>query len=257
MRDPQTGLYSEVFNGEQGYQDINTFIITKGIKSGEKYTFKVKGAYINGYTDESDENTIIACLPPSGMEAPAFVSSSSSGVTLSWKQPSSNGGCSITGFRLYVNDGLGGTTFTEIDSGTVRSKPEYTQHYTTSLPTPTVGRTYAFKVEAFNEVGSVMSSSAGFVLADVPDDPTIAPYSDTTVTSTSRVKININPVAGDGGSPITSYSLEVDDGRGGPFVPMYGILTDSLSLTYTFTHGVQRGLVFRARYRLRNIVGWS
>jgi hypothetical protein len=34
-------------------------------------------------------------------------------------------------------------------------------------------------------------------------------------------------------------------------------LTDSLSTSYTFTKGVIRGIKFRARYRVKNAVGWS
>lgn len=105
------------------------------------------------------------------------------------------------------------------------------------MPTPTVGNTYLFKIEAYNDVGSVMSGSAGFVLANVPSTPTVTPYSNTAVTNTQEIQILITAIAvtGDGGAPITSYSLEVDNGMGGNFVPVYGVYTNSLSLTYTFT----------------------
>ncbi len=85
MRDPISGLYNEVYNGENGYPDINTFMLTRGIEAGSTYTFKVKGAYINGYTDESAITSIIACNSPSGMEAPRFVSGTSAGMTLAWQ----------------------------------------------------------------------------------------------------------------------------------------------------------------------------
>jgi len=94
-------------------------------------------------------------------------------------------------------------------------------------------------------------------LADVPATPLVAPYGDYSITTTNRVKIDMNAITDDGDSPILSYSLEVDDGRGGLLMPMYGVDTNSLSLTYTFSSGVQRGLTYRARYRSRNSVGWS
>jgi hypothetical protein len=103
----------------------------------------------------------------------------------------------------------------------------------------------------------LFSDSVGFVLADVPDTPSVAPVSDSMVTNNKKVKIDISAVAGNGGSTIVSYSLEVDNGDGGDFIPVYGVLTPSLSLTYTFTSGVVRGSTYRARYRLRNSVGWS
>jgi hypothetical protein len=49
----------------------------------------------------------------------------------------------------------------------------------------------------------------------VPPTPTSAPYNDNSYTTTDKVKILIDAITGNGGSPILSYSLEVDDGMGG------------------------------------------
>lgn len=75
----------------------------------------------------------------------------------------------------------------------------------------------------------------GFVLADIPDTPLNAPATDPFVTTDSIVKIDCTTVSGNGGSAITSYSLEIDNGMGGDYVAVYGVDTNSLSLTYTFT----------------------
>lgn len=93
-------------------------------------------------------------------------------------------------------------------------------------------------MEVYNAEGSAFSSTTGFILADIPSNPTIAPTSDITVTSTNIIKIDYTVITSNGGSPIISYSLEVDDGMGGNFVPLFGVNTTSLSLTYTFTNGV-------------------
>ena len=50
MMDPLSGLFNVLFDGSQGYPDSNTFIAAQGIQTGQAYTFKVVGAYINGYT---------------------------------------------------------------------------------------------------------------------------------------------------------------------------------------------------------------
>lgn len=97
----------------------------------------------------------------------------------------------------------------------------------------------------------------GYILADVPPAPTLAPTSDDSVTSSSKVKIDIATLLLTGGSPIISYSLEIDDGNGGELIPVFGITSNSLSTSYTFTNNVSRGKVYRARYRARNAVGWS
>jgi hypothetical protein len=60
-----------------------------------------------------------------------------------------------------------------------------------------------------------------------------------------------------GGSPILSYSIEVDDGQGGSLVPLYGNGTDSMSTSYIVSVPDMSGRVFRSRYRVRNAVGWS
>jgi hypothetical protein len=60
----------------------------------------------------------------------------------------------------------------------------------------------------------------------------------------------------DGGSPVLSYSLEIDDGNGGAFKTLYGDSVDTMSLSFLFKE-VERGLNYRARYRLRNVIGWS
>jgi hypothetical protein len=155
---------------------------------------------------------------------------------------------------------MGGASFNEIDSALVRNKPGYTIHTTSSFPPNSIGLSFAFKVEAYNVIGSTFSTAgASFTLADLPQNPLKAPISDETVTSTTRIKVEISPITPqqNGGSPILSYSLEIDDGFGGQFVAVYGLLVNSLSTSYTLTSGVQKGALFRARYRVKNIIGWS
>jgi len=60
-----------------------------------------------------------------------------------------------------------------------------------------------------------------------------------------------------GGTPIFSYSLEVDDGNGGEFRALYGNATNSMSTSYILAEPDMRGKVYRSRYRVRNAVGWS
>jgi hypothetical protein len=60
-----------------------------------------------------------------------------------------------------------------------------------------------------------------------------------------------------GGTPILSYSLELDDGQGGQFKAVYGFEVDSLATSYVQYNSVERGNLYRARYRVKNIIGWS
>jgi len=160
----------------------------------------------------------------------------------------------LQSFALYMNDGTSSNVFTEIDASEVRDKPQYTLH-TTSEPS-VVGATYLFKLQAININGSTFSEPVGFVIADLPDTPTNAPTSDLSISSETQLKIDIQVVVGNGGSPILSYSLELDDGLGGDFRVLYGTISDTLSTSLIFKQ-VTRGLLYRARYRVRNAIGFS
>lgn len=65
----------------------------------------------------------------------------------------------------------------------------------------------------------------------------------------------IAAVTANGGSPITSYSIEVDYGSG--FVPAIGDPMNSLDLQPIITSGVVSGTTYPVQYRARNIYGWS
>lgn len=108
----------------------------------------------------------------------------------------------------------------EIDSAAVRDKPWLVQHTTTA---PSIlGATYVFQVEAYNINGKTLSDTVGFVFGSEPDAPIDAPVSDLTVSSTNQLRITYTGITNSGGSPIISYSLEVDDGKGGDFQALYG-----------------------------------
>jgi hypothetical protein len=79
--DPRDGIWSEIFNGEQGFPDVRSFII-RGLTPGLGYKFKVKGAYQNGYTEESVEATIYTCTTPSSLSPPKFTAATSTSMTL-------------------------------------------------------------------------------------------------------------------------------------------------------------------------------
>lgn len=53
MMDPRDGFWQEIFNGELDYPTVRNFIVRNGITEGLAYRFKVKSAYLNGYSPES------------------------------------------------------------------------------------------------------------------------------------------------------------------------------------------------------------
>ena len=215
----------------------------------------MSGIYQNGYTEASEESDLIyACTPPSYLNPPSLVAVSSTEITLQWQYPLNMGYCTLSGFGLHMNDGAGGDVYSEIDASSIRDKPSYTRR-TTSAPT-VVGATYMFKVEAYNQNGQTFSEAAGFVLAGLPATPPNAPTSNAAKTSATMLSIVADPVVDDGGSPILSYSVEIDDGYGREFTALFGDEVNSLTTSIDYA-AVEKGNVYRVRCRVRNAVGWS
>ena len=104
-----------------------------------------------------------------------------------------------------------------------------------------MGATYIFQLEAYNINGKALSESIGFVFGSKPDSPTDAPVSDKSVSTSNLLRITYSGVTNNGGSPVISYSLEVDDGLGGDFVPLYGDVVSTMTLSYTYSFNILKG----------------
>ena len=75
------------------------------------------------------------------------------------------------------------------------------------------GQVYRFKVSAVNFVGEgEMTDSISVIAADLPEAPANAPVA-TLITETSiSVSIGLVPALANGGSAITGYIVQIDDG---------------------------------------------
>lgn len=198
-----------------------------GLKTGARYSFAVVSVNANGVSEPSPELLAVVCLPPDGFPRPRRLATTRTSVTLGWDPPSDGGGCPLLGYELYVNDGLGGDAFLQIDASALRDRPDLGAHTVTQEATadPEVGgaplvtgRSYRFMLVALNEVGSVWSTNyAEVVVASVPDAPPLAPTQDFTGTDRDRVRVEFSALDSvhDGGSPILGYDLWRDDGAGG------------------------------------------
>ena len=157
---------------------------------GELYRYKVSALNFNGEGPPSDEMQTRACVSPSVMTAPARVSSTSTQLSLSWTQPSSDGGCPITSYAVYRNDGSSPSAVinTEVNSASdsnVRNKPTLRSLLITNYPANSVGKTFTYQVKVWNAVGSSLSDTAKYILAGIPSTPTTGPVDDTAITSST------------------------------------------------------------------------
>jgi titin len=203
-----SGQYMKIFDGEENSSPAQRTFSYSSVTQGQQYSFKVSVLTFNGESDNSTTFTTYACSSPSGMSVPSVNSVSLTSVTISWTPPSSQGGCSLTGYAVYLDDGSGFAEVNSANDATVRNKPELRTLTITSLGTATTGSTVKVKVTAFNYAGSVDSPAKSVLIATIPDSPTtsvtkVAAESDETQLT---VEFSTLSTAEANGSPIISYS---------------------------------------------------
>jgi len=127
-------------------------------------------------------------------------------------------------------------------------------NYEVQLDQSLTGKEINIKVAALNVMGNVTSRATLLTLSDVPSKPYPAPTVDYLETTTGSIKVNfLNQNSDDGGSPITIVELFMDDGRQGEFKRV--LVT--ISTTTSYTMSVERGLIYRFKFRTANVNGWS
>jgi len=95
------------------------------------------------------------------------------------------------------------------------------------------------------------------VLAGTPRKPSAAPSTILSKTNSKSLYVQYTIPEYDGGSPILTYELQMDDGKGGDFVSLIGYDENYLKLSYIVEGNVTKGKLYRFRYRTKNSVGWS
>ena len=193
---------------------MTEYLIT-GLVAARTYRLKVQSSDVNGLGIESNVVEQIACIQPEDMALPVLDAVTRTTFTLSWQLPAFIGGCRISGFAIYRDDGNNGDMNIPVDAAVLADRSDILQH--TATLTGFTGVSFHVKVVAINEIGEAESNGLHFILADVPAQPSPAPSSGiyTTIDQIHVVYENTN--TDDGGSPILFYELEMDDGRLGEF----------------------------------------
>lgn len=296
MDDGSNGEFALVFSGS-GYPDLTQFASAPGtVAMGQLYRFYlVSENHVGLSTAASDIAAYRACQAPGDLDPPERVSTSQTAVTLVWSPPGDDGGCTITSYALFMGDEATATAvgivYSEVHSSEIRDRPSLNTFTVTALPSVAVGTTLRFKLAAFNQggFGATSDRSLRVVLASTPTQPTDAAASDTSVTSGSVLKVTYLPPPSDGGSPVTNYEVQMDDGVGGGFHTVAGGEGTSYLRHYFIAHGggacsyteacdlaltsygldgmqysqtvtsmaLVKGMTYRLRYRAANVIGWS
>ena len=250
-----TGDFRQVYDG-QGNPDVTSATISN-LKSGILYKFRYLAYDQNGPSQYSDPQPFYACGNPSTPGTPIVSEITLESMAVSWQPPDDNGGCDITEYKLYRNDGSGGSTNTEIHSSLLTNEPAITFVNVTEFPSGSVGKSFKFKVVVFSAeaVNGVESAeSAEYLMAKVPSAPTDTPTKGSS-TNATQIEVSFTGSVSDNGASAKSYHLQVDDGQGGQFSDRSGHNIDDLSTSRIVSEGIVTGNLYRSRYRAINQVG--
>jgi hypothetical protein len=101
---------------------------------------------------------------------PTKVSTSTTSIKISWNEPLDNGGCSIEGYSVFIDDGNNGN-FAEanfINDNNVRLHPSLSSVEISRIDPLSLGSTYRIYVNAHNYAGHSQSPILGVVFAALP-----------------------------------------------------------------------------------------
>ena len=133
-----------------------------------------------------------------------------------------------------MDDGLGTGNFLEVNSANdanVRNQPGLNSLVITAFAANSQGTIYEMFVRVYTAESYTDSDHVSFALADVPDKPPTSPTIDYSLSTSSRLLINYPALINskNGGTPIVSYSLEMDDGNGNNFTDLIGYIKPSMA----------------------------
>ncbi|XP_065887672.1 fibronectin type-III domain-containing protein 3A-like isoform X2 [Dysidea avara] len=205
--------YCLEWNLESDYEQLycgkeKQFRVQHKFTPGSLTKFRVKARNEVGWSQLSDHVTYTCSAAPP--EAPPTLECIDPGVdhvTIRWSSPDNNGAL-ITSYKLEMDDVDAGYGFRVIYQGEEL-------HYTCSKLQRK--SSYKFRVCAVNSagVGAYSAATECVTLPDTPGCPLNVGLKEK-VTSTS-LHIQWEPPKDDGGSPITSYRLEISTDSGGVF----------------------------------------
>lgn len=122
---------------------------------------------------------------------------------LSWSVPSSDGGASVSSYKVYRGLSPSGDKLASLLATVSGSTPSYED------TTPENGTTYYYEVVAINKLGASTASNEVAVTPD-PGVKLYPPGPPTSVTASNppgSVHLTWNPPVDDGGAPVNSYTI--------------------------------------------------
>ena len=146
------------------YRGPSTQAVVRDLTPGIEYQFQVRAINFNGAGPNSTASLLYSCVAPKGVQSPILQAQTETSATLRWAQPTSQGGCIITEYKVFRDDGNAGDITTEVSAFN-----SYTFETTVTLDASFTGKNVRFLLEATNQEGSTQSSAYLTVLiASIP-----------------------------------------------------------------------------------------
>ncbi|MCH7736176.1 MAG: fibronectin type III domain-containing protein [Chloroflexi bacterium] len=244
-------IYRGTFSGgESLYTTISssftTFDNTANVSSGTTYYYKVAavnsagtGALSSG-VNATPQVAVTVPSAPLNLTATAGTAS----VALSWSAPSSNGGATVTNYRIYRGTFSGGESlYTTISSAGT------TFDNTANVSS---GTTYYYKVAAVNSAGTGALSSGVNAKPQLAVTVPSAPQGLTATAGTTSVFLSWNAPSSNGGSAVTNYRIYRGTFSGGE--SFYTTISSSFTI-FDNTANVGSGTTYYYKVAAVNSVG--
>jgi titin len=131
-------------------------------------------------------------------------------VTVSWDAPSSDGGSTVLGYDVEIDNVTGESTCARDFSSSSTQKVLANTASFTSVP----GTKYCLRVRAINSAGTGSWVQAGPFNVTAVTDPSVPRTVSATSPSRGTLTVTWTAPADDGGADVTEYSVEIDDRSG-------------------------------------------
>ena len=209
-----------------------TGAVLSGLTNGTAYAFRVIAVNAAGSGAPSAPVTATPAAAPGAPTSLVLVSGDGQ-IALSWSAPTSDGGASISSYRVEISSD-GGTSWAIVASA-VTARNFLVVGLTNGTP-------YQFRVTARNMVGAGASATSS--VSATPVTTSSAPTNMVSVSGNGQVSLSWVAPVSNGGANITSYVVELS--RDGGRTWLTGSTSATPSVTVTgLTNGI--AYVFRAR----------
>ncbi len=152
MRRDDLHSFSLVYDGS--FAKTATKVAISALTPGALYHFRVVTSFFNGISSDSAELSVYACTAPSQFTTTTVSHISSISVMVAWDSSGlQEGGCPITGYGVFRDDGVGSAIDVEMNSLEVNNKPHLRSALVNEFGASLIGRRLNLLVRAYNVIG--------------------------------------------------------------------------------------------------------